>query len=52
MSYTSSTVIMGVSLNSYIPLMDHDRMDPKVIPLSHDFDSERASGNSLEEGAF
>lgn len=43
---------MGISPDSYLPPLDHDRLEPEVIPLSGGSDSERVSRGSLYEEAF
>lgn len=49
---TSSALRICTSLDSHLPDLNHDRLEPEVIPLSNDSDLERVFGNSLEEGYF
>ena len=48
-SDTYFTLRMDISLDSYLPHIDHDHLVPEVIPLSDDSDSERVPRNSLDE---
>lgn len=50
-SETLSASRIGTSPDSHIPPLDYDCMEPEVIPLSKDLDSERVYRNSLEERA-
>lgn len=47
---TYFAVRIGTFHDSHIPPLAHDRLKPKIISLYDDFESERASRNSLEEG--
>lgn len=51
---TSSVVRMRILLNCHLPLLPlvHDRLKLTMIPLSDDYDLERASGNSLQERSY
>lgn len=41
--------IMGISSNSHLLLCGHNHLEPKIISICDDYDSERVYGNSLEE---
>lgn len=45
-SDTYFTLRMYISLDSYLPHIDHGHLVPEVIPLSDDSDSERIHGDS------
>lgn len=49
-SETSYASRMGKSLDSHLYPLDHDRLEPKAIPLSDNSDLERVFEDSLEEG--
>lgn len=46
---TLSTSIVGIFIDYHLPPLSHNHLEPKIIPLSGNFDLKGVFGNSLKE---